>query len=213
MTPTKKTTVEKMFASIRHKQVAVHNRKAIYKQGKSATHVFHILKGRVKLSTISKQGKEAVVAILGPGDLFGEGSVSGRTVHLANATAIADCTLLKLDKLDIIKEIHKNQEFADYFLNYVLRRGRTIEENLVDLMFNSTEKRLARALLLLAHFGKDREPQLIAHPVNQDTLAAVVGSTRSRVNFFMNRFKRLGFIRYDGGLEVNGSLLSVLLKD
>lgn len=213
MKETTETSIENLFAHIPCKRIAVRNKREIYSQGKPATHVFHIQKGRVKLSVISKQNKEAVVALLGPGELFGEGSISGRTKHLANATAITDCVLLKVKKLDIIKEIHKNRKFADYFLNYVLHRGRAIEENLVDLMFNSTEKRLARALLLLADFGKDKSHQHLAHPVNQDTLAAVVGSTRSQVNFFMNKFKKLGFIRYNGGMQVNGSLLRVLLKD
>jgi CRP/FNR family cyclic AMP-dependent transcriptional regulator len=209
----KEARIEKLFSQIPNKQIAVRSRAGIYQQGKPATHVYHIQKGRVKLSVVSKQQKEAVVAILGSGDLFGEGSISGHTSHLANATAITDCVILKVNKLDIIKEIHKNRKFADYFLNYLLLRGRATEENLVDLMFNSTEKRLARALLLLADFGKDKSHQHISHPVNQDTLAAVVGSTRSRINFFMNRFKRLGFIRYNGGMQVNGSLLRVLLKD
>ncbi len=209
----KETDIHKLFESMPNKQFEVLNRKTIYLQGKPATHVYRIQKGRVKLSVISKQQKEAVVAILGPGELFGEGSISGHTSHLANATAITDCILLKVKKLDILKEIHKNTKFAEYFLNYVLLRGRATEENLVDLMFNSTEKRLARALLLLADFGKNKSHQHVSHPVNQDTLAAVVGSTRSRINYFMNRFKRLGFIRYNGGLLVNGSLLRVLLKD
>ena len=209
----KEAEIEKLFNQIRNRQITVRSKAGIYQQGKPATHVYHIQKGRVKLSVTSKQHKEAVVAILGPGDLFGEGSISGHTSHLANATAITDCVILKVRKLDIMKEIHKSRKFADYFLNYLLLRGRATEENLVDLMFNSTEKRLARALLLLADFGKDKSHQHISHPVNQDTLAAVVGSTRSRVNFFMNRFKRLGFIRYNGGMQVNGSLLRVLLKD
>ncbi len=209
----KEAEIEKLFSQIPNRQITVRGKAGIYLQGKPATHVYHIQKGRVKLSVTSKQQKEAVVAILGPGDLFGEGSISGHTSHLANATAITDCVILKVRKLDIMKEIHKSRKFADYFLNYLLLRGRATEENLVDLMFNSTEKRLARALLLLADFGKDKSHQHISHPVNQDTLAAVVGSTRSRVNFFMNRFKRLGFIRYNGGMQVNGSLLRVLLKD
>ncbi len=209
----KEAEIEKLFSQIRNRQITVRSKAGIYHQGKPATHVYHIQKGRVKLSVMSKQNKEAVVAILGPGDLFGEGSISGHTSHLANATAITDCVILKVRKLDIMKEIHNSRKFADYFLNYLLLRGRATEENLVDLMFNSTEKRLARALLLLADFGKDKSHQHISHPVNQDTLAAVVGSTRSRVNFFMNRFKRLGFIRYNGGMQVNGSLLRVLLKD
>jgi CRP/FNR family cyclic AMP-dependent transcriptional regulator len=209
----KEVEIENLFAQIPSKKIVALSGKRIYVQGRPAAHVFHIQEGRVKLSVISKQRKEAVVAILGPGDLFGEGSVSGHTSHLANATAITDCVLLRVNKLDILKEIHKSRKFADYFLNYVLLRGRATEENLVDLMFNSTEKRLARALLLLADFGKNKSHQHVSHPVNQDTLAAVVGSTRSHINFFMNRFKRLGFIRYNGGLQVNGSLLRVLLKD
>jgi len=195
------------------KKQSVRKKQVIYAQGSSAEHVFYLLSGRIKLFVRSKQNKDAVVGLLGPGDLFGEWCVSGHVRHLANAEAVTDCSILKLDQKKILAAIHSDPNFADFMVNYLLQHNRDVQENVVDLMFNSTEKRLARALLLLARFGAAREPLVTVPRVSQDTLAALIGSTRTQVNLLMNKFKNMGFLKYNGGMEIHNSLLNVLLKD
>jgi CRP-like cAMP-binding protein len=188
-------------------------KQVVFAQGASAEAVFYLQKGRIKLSVVSKEGKEAVVALLGPGNFFGEGCLAGQPVRIATATAAADSSALRLQKTAALRAIHNNPAFAELFVTHLLTRNIRIEEDLVDQLFNSSEKRLARLLLLLANFGKEGRPEQIIPKISQETLAEMIGTTRSRVSFFMNRFRRLGFIRYDGGLEVHSSLLSVVLHD
>lgn len=195
------------------KKQSVRKKQLIYAQGTPAAHVFYLLSGRVKLFVRSKQNKEAVVGLLGAGDLFGEWCVSGHVRHLANAQAVTDCSILKLDQKKIVAAIHGDPIFANFMIGHLLQRNRDIQENVVDLMFNSTEKRLARALLLLARFGAAGEPLVTVPRVSQDTLAALIGSTRTQVNLLMNKFKNMGFLKYNGGMEIHNSLLNVLLKD
>jgi CRP/FNR family transcriptional regulator, cyclic AMP receptor protein len=170
-------------------------------------------RGSVKLSVVNEVGKEAVVAMLGPGDFFGEGGMAGQLVRMGTATAIIPTTFLVIEKKEMVRLLHTEHAFSDRFLAYMLSRNIRIEEDLVDQLFNSSEKRLARTLLLLARYGKQDEPQKMLPKVSQGTLAKMIGTTRSRVNFFMNKFKKLGFIRYNGGLHVNTSLLSVVLHE
>ena len=186
----------------------------IFSQGDPADAVFYIQQGRVKLKVKSKQGKEAVIAILGAGDFLGEGCLIGQTVCLATATTIAPGFILRIEKNEILRVFHEERTFSDFFLPYVLSRNARIQEDLVDQLFNSSEQRLARTLLLLAHYGKEEgAPEMIAPEINQETLAGMVGTTRSRVNFFMNKFKKLGFIDYEDGLRVHKSLLNIALHD
>jgi len=185
----------------------------IYSQGESAKNVLYIQKGGIKLSVVNEVGKEAVVAMLGPGDFFGEGGMAGQLVRVGTATAIAPTTLLVIEKKEMIRVLHTERAFADRFLAYMLSRNIRIEEDLVDQLFNSSEKRLARTLLLLAQYGKQDQPQKRLPKVSQETLAEMIGTTRSRVNFFMNKFKRLGFIKYNGGIHIDSSLLSVVLHE
>ena len=185
----------------------------IFAQGGPAKTVMYIQQGGVKLSVVNGVGKEAVVAMLGPGDFFGEGCLAGQSVRIGLATAVTPTTVTVIDKNDMIRLLHANHEFSDRFITYMLARNIRIEADLVDQLFNSTEKRLARALLLLARYGKEGIPQKMLPKVSQETLAETIGTTRSRVNLFMNKFKKLGFIKYNGGLEVNSSLLSVVLHD
>ena len=173
----------------------------------------YIQKGGVKLSVVNEVGKEAVVAILGPGDFFGEGGMAGQPVRMGAATAITATTLLVIQKKEMIRMLHAEHEFSDRFVAYMLSRNIRIEEDLIDQLFNSSEKRLARTLLLLARYGKQDQPQKMLPKVSQEMLAEMVGTTRSRVNFFMNKFRKLGFIRYNGGLHINSSLLSVVLHE
>jgi CRP/FNR family transcriptional regulator, cyclic AMP receptor protein len=184
-----------------------------YSQGDPATSVMYIQKGGIKLSVVNEVGKEAVVAMLGPGDFFGEGGMGGQLVRMGTATAITPTTLLVIEKKEMIRMLHTERAFSDRFLAYMLSRNIRIEQDLVDQLFNSSEKRLARTLLLLARYGKQDLPQSRLPNVSQGTLAEMIGTTRSRVNFFMNKFKKLGFINYDGGLHVNDSLLSVVLHE
>jgi CRP/FNR family cyclic AMP-dependent transcriptional regulator len=184
-----------------------------YSQGDPATTVLYIRRGSVKLSVVNPFGKEAVVAMLGPGDFFGEGSLAGQTVRMATATAITPTTLLVIEKREMIRVLHTEHAFSDRFLAYMLARNIRIEQDLVDQLFNSSEKRLARALLLLTRYGMQNNPKRMLPKVSQETLAGMIGTTRSRVNFFMAKFKKLGFIRYDGGLQINPSLLNVVLQD
>ena len=185
----------------------------IYSQGDSAKHVMYIQKGGVKLSVVSAAGKEAIVALLGPGDFFGEGCLSGLPFRMGAATAITPTTVLIIEKNAMIRVLHKEHKLSDRFIAYLLTRNIRVEEDLVDQLFNSTEKRLARTLLLLARYGKEDQPQKMLPKVSQEALAEIVGTTRSRVNVFMNKFRKLGFIHYNGGLKVHDSLLSVILHE
>jgi CRP/FNR family transcriptional regulator, cyclic AMP receptor protein len=188
-------------------------REVIFRQGDPSDHIFYIQKGGVKLSVLNKLGKEAVIAILGPTQFFGEGCLLGLPLRVATATAVTRCTVLDIKKQEMLRELHAEQALADRFLSYLLSRSIRLEEDLVDQLFNSAEKRLARTLLLLARYGEQDQPQKLIAKVSQGTLAEIIGTTRSRVNVFMNKFKRLGFIQYDGGLHVNPSLLNVVLHD
>ena len=188
-------------------------RQVIYMQGDPANYIFHLRKGGVKLSVVSSQGKEAVVALLGPGDFFGEGCITGQPVRMATATSILPSSLLRIGRKEIATLFHKNRRFSDHFVSYLISHLSKVEEDLIDQLFNSSEKRLARALLLLADYGKEGKPKAVILPVSQETCAEMIGTTRSRVNVFMNKFRKLGFIKYNGGLQVNSSLLNVLLHD
>jgi CRP-like cAMP-binding protein len=187
--------------------------RVIFSQGDPADAVFYIHKGKVKLGVVSSQGKEAVVAILGPGDFFGEGSLAGQPLRMGTAVAMSACSIMKLDKADVIRALHEEPTFSEVFVAHLLSRNIRIEEDLVDQLFNSSEKRLARVLLLLANFGKEGTPQTVIPKISQETLAGIVGTTRSRVSFFMNRFRKLGFVEYNGGLKIHSSLLNVVLHD
>jgi CRP/FNR family transcriptional regulator, cyclic AMP receptor protein len=188
-------------------------RETIFSQGDPAKVVLYIQKGGVRLSIVNEAGREAVVAVLGPGDFFGEGCLAGQPIRIGTATAITATTALVIDKKEMIRVLHHEHEFSDRFITYMLSRNIRIEEDLVDQLFNSSEKRLARTLLLLARYGTQDKPQGILPKIPQETLAEMVGTTRSRVNFFMNKFRKLGFIKYNGGLQINTSLLSVVLHD
>jgi CRP/FNR family cyclic AMP-dependent transcriptional regulator len=188
-------------------------KQVIFAQGTRADEVFFIQKGRVKLSVASKQGKEAVIAILGAGSFFGEGCLAGQPLRIATATAVTDCSALRLQKEATIRALRNNPGFSEMFIGYLLSRNIRVEEDLVDQLFNSSEKRLARLLLLLANFGKDGRHEQVIPKISQETLADMIGTTRSRVSFFMNRFRKLGFIHYNRGLEVHSSLLSIVLHD
>jgi CRP-like cAMP-binding protein len=185
----------------------------IFDQADPATAVFYIREGKVKLTVLSKQGKKAVVAILKEGDFFGEGCLAGQTVRMATAVAISECSIIKLAKAALVRLLHEEPRFSDLFLTHLLSRNIKIEEDLVDQLFNSSEKRLARVLLLLANFAKEGPPQTVIPKISQETLAEIVGTTRPRVNFFMNRFRKLGFLDYNGGLHVHSSLLNVVLHE
>jgi CRP/FNR family transcriptional regulator, cyclic AMP receptor protein len=189
-------------------------KQVIFSQGSPADAVFYIGKGKVKLTVLSARGKEAVVAILGNGDFFGEGSLAGQPLRMATATAMTECTILRVEKDTMIRMLHNEPAFSDLFVAHLLSRNVRIEEDLVDQLFNSSEKRLARILLLLARFGKDgQQHEPVVPKISQETLAEMVGTTRSRVSFFMNKFRKLGFIGYTGGLQVHSSLLGVVLHD
>lgn len=186
---------------------------AIFAQGGVANNVFYIQEGGVKLSVLSTSGKEAVVAMLGSGDFFGEGCLAGQSVRMGSATAMVATSVLRIPKKEMIRVLHEQPSFSDLFIAHMLGRNIRIEEDLVDQLFNSSEKRLARALLLLARYGKEDTPLRTLPKLSQETLADMVGTTRSRVNFFMNKFRKLGFIEYNGKLKINSSLLSVVLHD
>jgi len=190
-----------------------HKNQTVFSQGAPADALFYIQNGKVKLTVVSKRGKEAVVSILGAGDFFGEACLAGQPQRMATATALIECSIVRLEKRAAIKVIHDEPEFSELFLAYVLSRNIRIEEDLVDQLFNTSEKRLARVLLLLANYGKDGKPQKVIPKMSQETLAEIVGTTRSRVSFFMNKFRKLGFIDYNGGLHVHSSLLNVVLHD
>src|SRR5205807_2095375 len=200
-------------AGIARKIVEYRRGDVIFTQGDPCEHVLYIQKGGVKLSVLSKAGREAVVAMLGIGEFFGEGCLAGQPVRMGTATASADSTILLVDKDEMVKLLHKQHALSDRFIAHMLARNIRIEEDLVDQLFNSSEKRLARTLLLLARYGKHDKPARDVPPVSQETLADMVGTTRSRVNFFMKKFERLGFIAYKDGLKINNSLLTVVLHD
>jgi CRP/FNR family cyclic AMP-dependent transcriptional regulator len=185
----------------------------IFSQGDPADGLFYIQNGKAKLTVVSQQGKEAVVALLREGDFFGEGCLAGQVLRMATATAMDGCSVMRLEKKSVIRVLHDEPAFSELFLRYLLSRNIKIEEDLVDQLFNSSEKRLARVLLMLANFGKEGKPEPMVPKVSQETLAEIVGTTRSRVSFFMNRFRKLGFIEYNGGLHVHNSLLNVVLHD
>jgi CRP-like cAMP-binding protein len=185
----------------------------IFAQGDPSMSVIYIQAGGVKLTVVNEIGKEAVVAILGPGDFFGEGCLSGQSIRMATATTMALTTVLVIEKHEVMRVLHEEHEFSDRFIAHILARNIRVEEDLVDQLFNSSEKRLARTLLLLARYGAQDEPQKVIPKVSQETLAEMIGTTRSRVNFFMNKFRKLGFIQYNGEIHVNKSLLSVVLHE
>ena len=201
-------------AGVARKVVPYRRSEKIYSQGDSTETVLYIQKGGVKPSVVNAVGKEAVVAILGPGDFFGEGGLAGQPARMGTATAITPTTLLAIEKKEMIRVLHAEHAFSDRFVAYMLTRNIRTEEDLIDQLFNSSEKRLARTLLLLARYGKQDQPQKMLPKVSQEMLAEMIGTTRPRVNFFMNKFRKLGFIQYNkGGLHINSSLLSVVLHD
>src|SRR6266581_2830054 len=185
----------------------------VFTQGQIADAVFYIQKGKVKLTVVSEQGKEAVVAVLTPEQFFGEGCLNGHLLNIATTTAVDECVITRIEKTTMIATLHKEPEFSELFMSYLLTRNSRIEEDLIDQLFNSSEKRLARLLLLLANFGKEGRPEPIVGTFSQETLAEMIGTTRSRVSFFMNKFRKLGFIEYNGKIEVHNSLLNVILFD
>src|SRR5450432_179053 len=190
-----------------------HENQHVFEQGDVADTVFYIQKGKVKLTVLSEQGKEAVVAILEPGQFFGEGCLNGHPLRIATTTAMEKCLITSITKQAMIAALHTEPAFSEMFTAYLLTRNSRIEEDLIDQLFNSSERRLARMLLLLANFGKESSPQPISPNINQETLAEMIGTTRSRVSFFMNKFRKLGLISYNGHIEVNSSLLSAVLHD
>jgi CRP/FNR family cyclic AMP-dependent transcriptional regulator len=192
---------------------AFHRKQTIFAQGYSADSVFYIQKGKVKLTAVSKTGKQATIGFLNEGDFFGEGCLMGQPLRMCSATAMTDASVMRIDKQSMMEVIHRERAFSQMFVAYLLTRNMRYEEDLGDQLFHSSEKRLARILLLLAHFGKDGKPEVAIPKISQETLAEMVGTTRPRVNFFMNRFRKLGFIRYNGELEVHSSLLNVILHD
>jgi len=185
----------------------------IFSQGDAAEAVFYVQAGKIKLTVVSQQGKEAVVAILERGAFFGESCLAGQVIRTASATAVEDSTIVRIDKDAMIRVLHEEPTFAELFMAYLLAHTIRIEEDLVDQLFNSSEKRLARVLLLLAHFGKEGKPETVITKISQETLAEMIGTTRSRVSFFMNKFRKIGFIDYNGELRVHSSLLNVVLHD
>jgi len=191
----------------------IQKKRTVFVQWDAADAVFYIQRGKVRLTVVSKTGKEATIGILGEGDFFGEGALAGQALRMGSATAMTDCSLLRIDKKAMMAALHREHEISDLFVAHLLARNIRYEEDLVDQLFNSSEKRLARILLLLARFGKEGAPESVVLKISQEMLAEMVGTTRSRVNFFMNRFRKLGFIHYNGGLEVHGSLLNVVLHD
>jgi CRP/FNR family transcriptional regulator, cyclic AMP receptor protein len=185
----------------------------IFTQGDRADAVFFVQHGKVKVTVLSPQGKQAVIALLGPGDFFGEGCLAGQPVRMATAITLTECSIVRLAKPRMIQALHRDSVFAELFTTYLLSRNIRMEEDLVDQLFNSSEKRLARVLLLLANFGKEGRPEPVVPKISQETLAEMVGTTRSRISHFMNKFRRLGFVEYNGGLQVHTSLLHVVLHD
>jgi len=200
-------------AGVARKVKEIKRGEVIYAQGAAAESIIYLQSGGVKLTVVNEVGKEAVVAILGPGDFFGEGCLAGQSVRIGTATAITSSTVLVIEKSEMLKLLHEEHDLSDRFIRFMLARNIRIEEDLIDQLFNSSEKRLARTLLLLARYGKEDQPHGVLPKMSQETLAEMVGTTRSRVNFFMNKFRKLGFIKYNGGLQINTSLLSVVLHE
>jgi CRP-like cAMP-binding protein len=199
------------------KTLVFSRKQGIFAQGDVADAVFYIQKGKIRLTVVSKTGREATIGIVDEGNFFGEGSLAGQALRMGAAAAMTDCQLLRIEKKAMMDALHREHTFSDMFVAYLLKRNIRYEEDLVDQLFNSSEKRLARVLLLLAHFGKEGIPETVVPKISQETLAEMVGTTRSRVSFFMNRFRKLGFIHYagglEGGLQVHSSLLNVVLHD
>jgi len=194
--------------------VEVPKKHVVFSQGDAGDSVFYIQKGKVKLTVVSERGKEATTALLGDGDFLGEECITAsQPIRMATATAVTDCSVLRIERTEMLRVLHQEHAFSDVFVAYLLTRNIRVQEDLVDQLFNSSEKRLARILLLLAQFGKDGKPETVIPKMSQETLAEMVGTTRSRVNFFMNRFRKLGFIEYNGTLQVHSSLLNVVLHD
>src|SRR6202521_879499 len=191
------------------KIVPFQEKQTIYAQGAACESVFYIQTGKVRLTVVAKNGKEATIGILNPGDFFGEGGLAGQPLRMGSATAMTDCELMRIEKKAMMEALHREHEFSDMFVAYLLARNIRYEEDLVDQLFNSSEKRLGRILLLLAHFAKEGTPQTVVPKISQEMLAEMIGTTRSRVSYFMNRFRKLGFIHYNGGLQVHSSLLNV----
>jgi CRP-like cAMP-binding protein len=200
-------------AGMARKVVEYHRNESIYAQGDAAETVMYIQKGGVKFSVVNGSGKEAVVAMFGPTDFFGEGCMAGQPVRMGTATAVTPTTLLEIQKEELLRVLHAEHELSDHFIAYMLAHNIRVEEDLIDQLFNSSEKRLARTLLLLARYGQKEQPDSVLPRVSQETLASMVGTTRSRVNFFMNKFRKLGFIEYNGKIKVNKSLLTVVLHE
>ena len=186
---------------------------AVFVQGDAATAIFYLQKGKAKISVTSKGGKEAVLAILGPGDFFGEGCLNGQPRRMVTVRTMAESSVMRIEKAAMLRVLHEQPEFADLFIAHLLHRNSRVEEDLVDQLFNSSERRLARTLLLLANFGKDGKQEEVIAKISQETLAEMIGTTRSRVSFFMNKFRRLGFIEYNGGMHVHTSLLNMVLRE
>jgi len=193
--------------------MAIPRKEKIFAQGDAADAVFYVQTGKVRLTVVSKTGKEATIGIAGEGDFFGEGALAGQALRMGSAAALTNCAVLRIDKKAMVEALHREHELSDLFVAHLLARNIRYQEDLVDQLFNSSEKRLARVLLLLTRFGNEGEPDAVIPKISQETLAEMVGTTRSRVSFFMNRFKKLGFIHYNGGLQVRSSLLSVVLHD
>jgi len=195
------------------KILAIPKKQTIFTQGDKADAVFYVQKGKVRLTVVSKAGKEATIGIVNENNFFGEGSLAGQLLRMGSAESLTDCEILRVEKRAMLSALHREHAFSDLFVAYLLARNIRYEEDLVDQLFNSSEKRLARILLLLAHFGKEGIPETVVPKISQETLAEMIGTTRSRVSFFMNRFRKLGFIHYNGGLKVHSSLLNVVLHD
>src|SRR5882757_2566268 len=200
-------------AGVARKVMDYHRGESIYSQGEAADSVMYVQKGGVKFSVVNGSGKEAVVAMFGPTDFFGEGCMAGQTVRMGTARAITPTSLLIMEKNELLRVLHSQHELSDHFIRYMLAHNIQVEEDLIDQLFNSSEKRLARTLLLLARYGKQDHPVRVLPKVSQETLASMIGTTRSRVNFFMNKFRKLGFIEYNGKIKINKSLLTVVLHE
>lgn len=213
--PKQNFDIEAFFANIGkgRKVVCVRKKQRVYAQGAPCDALFYIRKGKVRLTVVSKAGKEATIAILNPGDFFGEGGLAGQNRRIGSAEAMEDCELMRIRKGAMLLALHRENKLSDMFVVYLLRRNMRYEADLVDQLFNSSEKRLARILLLLARFGKAGKPERVIPRISQETLAEMVGTTRSRVSFFMNRFRKMGFIKYNGELEIHSSLLNVVLNE
>ena len=200
-------------AGIGRRPEAYRMHEIVFSEGGPSKHVYYIRDGSIKLSVNSKEGKEAVVGILGPTDFFGEDGIAGTKVYMSTATAATACELVRIDNRRMAQVLHGDRDFSDYFMTYLLTRKARVEADLVDQLFNSSEKRLARTLLMLTRYGREGATESTIPKVSQETLASMVGATRSRISFFMNKFRKMGFIKYNGGMQVHGSLLNVLLHD